>query len=156
MMSFHEMMSANLSDDVVFTSRILEAGADEVFAAFGDAKRLARWWGPEGFTNTFHEFDFREGGRWVFVMHAPNGSDFANECVFREIRPGARIVIEHVVKPRYLLTVLLEEEAGGTCLSWHQKFESESVAAAMRKLAETANEQVLDRLEAVLADREFS
>ena len=29
-----------------------------------DPARIARWWGPAGFTNTIHTFDFRPGGEW--------------------------------------------------------------------------------------------
>jgi uncharacterized protein YndB with AHSA1/START domain len=45
----------------------------------------AQWWGPEGFANTFAQFEFKPGGRWVFVMHGPNGANYPNESVFREI-----------------------------------------------------------------------
>ena len=30
----------------------------DVFAAFSEANRLAAWWGPDGFTNTFEQFEF--------------------------------------------------------------------------------------------------
>ena len=117
---------------------------------------LARWWGPKGFTNTFERFEFTPGGQWIFVMRAPNGADFRNESIFREIEPPSpdgRLVIEHVVKPWYRLTVALAALDGGarTRLSWAQEFESPGVAAKMRPLVEPANEQNLDRLETLLA-----
>jgi uncharacterized protein YndB with AHSA1/START domain len=87
-------------DAVVSTERVLSANPREVFAAFEQPDRLARRWGPSGFTNTFERFEFKPGGRWVFVMHGPNGARYPNESGFREIEPDARIVIEHVVKPR--------------------------------------------------------
>lgn len=133
------------------TERALSASPRQVFAAFEDPERLARWWGPAGFTNTFESFDFRPGGRWVFAMHGPNGASYPNESVFREIEPDSRIVIEHVVKPWYQLTVTLTERGGRTHLSWVQEFESAEVAGRMRGLSATANEQNLDRLESVLA-----
>ncbi|WP_437957306.1 SRPBCC domain-containing protein [Sorangium sp. So ce119] len=74
-----------------------------------------------------------------------------NESVFREIQPDTRIVIEHVVKPWYRLTVTLTPRGDQTHLAWVQEFESPEVAARMRPLSGTANEQVLDRLEALLA-----
>ncbi len=107
--------------------------------------------GPEGFTNTFERFEFEPGGRWVFTMHGPNGAAYPNESVFREIRPDARIVVEHVVKPWYGLTVTLTARGDRTHLAWVQEFESPELAARMRRLSETANEQNLDRLEALLA-----
>jgi uncharacterized protein YndB with AHSA1/START domain len=122
-----------------------------VFAAFEQPDQLARWWGPKDFTNTFEQFEFKPGGRWVFVMHGPNGANYPNESVFREIQSDTKIVIEHVVKPWYKLTVTLIALGDQTHLAWVQEFESPEVAAKMRPLRGTANEQVLDRLQALLA-----
>ena len=122
-----------------------------MFAAFEQPDRLARWWGPGGFTNTFERFEFTPGGRWVFVMHGPNGASYPNESVFREIEPDSRIVIEHVVKPWYRLTVTLTARGDETRLAWVQEFESPEVAAKMRRITDTANEQNLDRLQSLLA-----
>jgi uncharacterized protein YndB with AHSA1/START domain len=45
------------------TTREIPASPAAVFAAFQDPARLARWWGPNGFTTTFETFEFRPGGR---------------------------------------------------------------------------------------------
>jgi uncharacterized protein YndB with AHSA1/START domain len=45
-------------------SRAIPASPSAVFTAFKDPSRLARWWGPDGFTNTIHVFDFTPGGVW--------------------------------------------------------------------------------------------
>ena len=135
----------------VSTERVLSAPPRKVFAAFEQPEQLAQWWGPKGFTNTFEQFEFKLGGRWVFVMHDPNGANYLNESVFREIQPDTKIVIEHVVKPWFKLTVTLTALGDQTHLAWVQEFESPEVAAKMRSLSRTANEQVLDRLEALLA-----
>lgn len=135
----------------VRTERVLAASPRRVFAAFEQPDQLSRWWGPEGFTNIFERFEFEPGGHWVFVMHAPGGGNFPNENVFREIHPDSRLVIEHVVKPWYRLTVTLADHDGRTHLVWVQEFESPEAAARMRSLAEPANEQNLDRLQALLA-----
>lgn len=148
------MSQANAPNAAVRTERVFSASPREIFAAFEQPDRLARWWGPAGFTNTFERFEFRPGGRWVFVMHGPNGADYPNESVFREIEPDTRIVIEHVVKPWYLLTVTLAVRGDETHLAWVQEFESPELAARMRRLGETANEQNLDRLQSLLAGEE--
>jgi uncharacterized protein YndB with AHSA1/START domain len=135
----------------VSTERVFSSDPRTVFAAFEHPDRLARWWGPSGFTNTFEQFEFTPGGRWVFVMRGPNGTSYPNESVFREIEPDTRIVIEHVVKPWYRLTVTLAPRGNETHLSWVQEFESPEMAAKMRRLSETANEQNLDRLHELLA-----
>ncbi len=135
------------------TERLLAATPSQVFAAFSEPERLARWWGPKGFTNTFSRFDFTPGGRWVFVMHAPDGASFPNESVFREITPDTRIVIEHVVTPWFRLTITLAPQDGRTRLIWVQEFESAEFAARMRAFVTSANEQNLDRLESLLAEK---
>jgi uncharacterized protein YndB with AHSA1/START domain len=140
----------------VSTERVFSASPRKVFAAFEKPDQLARWWGPDGFTNTFEQFEFKPGGRWTFVMHGPNGANFANESIFGEIEPDARIVVEHVVKPWFKLTVTLTPrrdaaQSEQTHLAWVQEFESPEVAATMRTLCGTANEQVLDRLQGLLA-----
>jgi uncharacterized protein YndB with AHSA1/START domain len=148
------VMSVENLDRVLRTERMIGARAEKVFGAFERADLLARWWGPKGFTNTFEVFEFRPGGRWVFMMHAPNGANFHNENVFREIERERRIVLEHTVTPWFRLTVTLTpnvmEHGEATHLEWAQEFESAEMAEKVRARAATANEEVLDRLEEVV------
>jgi len=130
------------------TAREIPATAEQVFAAFSDPARLARWWGPAGFTNSFSVCEFREGGSWTYVMHGPDGKDYPNASVFAEIEALKKIVIEHVSKPKYRLAVTLEPAAKGTVVSWRQEFEKEKFAQSMAQFLTTANEQNLDRLTA--------
>src|SRR5580765_2529795 len=96
------------------TTRVLDAPRERVFRAFSEAEHLAQWWGPQGFTNTFHEFDLRAGASWRYVMHGPNGADYPNESVGVEVVKPERIVLEHVSGPRFRLTITLTAEAGRT------------------------------------------
>jgi uncharacterized protein YndB with AHSA1/START domain len=131
------------------TSREIPADPARVFAAFTDPARLAAWWGPAGFTNTFETCEFRTGGRWRFVMHGPDGKGYRNESTFREIEPGKRVVIEHVSHPHYVLAIDLEPTAsGGTRVHWEQTFENPKAEAGLAPIVVPANEQNLDRLSA--------
>lgn len=132
-------------------ARTFAATPDAVFAAIADPARLARWWGPAGHTNTFHTFEFREGGRWIFTMHGPDGTDYPNESAFLEIVPGALVRIQHVNLPRFTLTITLTPVEGGTDLLWVGVFENAAFAESLRDFLETADEQNLDRLEAEVA-----
>lgn len=145
------MSQANNPSAAVRSERLLAASPRAIFAAFEQAERLARWWGPSGFTNTFEQFEFKPGGRWVFVMHGPNGVDYPNESVFREIMPDSKIEIEHVVEPWFRLTVTLTARNDKTHLAWLQEFESPEVAAKIRHIVEPSNEQNLDRLQSLIA-----
>ena len=135
----------------ISTERVISASPREVFAAFEQPDLLAQWWGPNGFTNTFQEFEFKPGGRWIFVMHGPNNTNYSNESVFREIVPDSKIVIEHIVEPWFKLIVSLTARGNKTHLTWVQEFESPGIAAKMKRLSVTANEQNLDRLQSILA-----
>ena len=130
------------------TSRRIPASTEAVFRAFADSARLARWWGPAGFTNTIHSIELATGGRWKYTMHGPDGTDYPNESVFEEVVPDAKVVIRHVSKPRYELTITLTRGEGGTNVSWIQVFEDPRFVPAMRHVIEPANEQNLDRLAA--------
>ena len=137
---------------MVFRShRVLPHTPEQVFTAFATPELLARWWGPDGFTNTFEVFEFRAGGRWKYVMHGPKNAQFQNESVFLEVDAPSTVVIKHVCKPYYVLRVTLEACPGGTAIDWAQEFEDPAVAERIRHIVEPANEQNLNRLEAVLA-----
>lgn len=130
------------------TSREIAASPDEIFAAFSDPERLARWWGPAGFTNTFAVCEFKPGGRWSYVMHGPNGGNYRNESVFAEVDPPRKVVVQHVSEPKYRLTIMLAPSAEGTTVSWSQAFEKADVARRIQHIVVPANEQNLDRLSA--------
>jgi len=138
------------AERVVKTSRLLRALPEAVLDAWTDPARLARWWGPAGFSNTFEVFEPRAGGLWKFVMHGPDGKDYPNESVFTELS-ASRVALHHRVAPVFDLEVALAPEAGGTRLGWVQRFETMEVQGALRAFLEQANEQNLDRLEAELA-----
>ncbi len=126
--------------------RDIPAPPTSVFSAIQDPARLARWWGPDGFTNTFHTFEFRQGGSWLFTMHGPDGVDYPNQSEFLDIVPNALVRIKHVNLPHFELSISLESNAIGTLVSWVGVFENHEFAENMRPFLETANEQNLNRL----------
>jgi uncharacterized protein YndB with AHSA1/START domain len=130
------------------TSREIPAPVGQVFAAFSQPERLARWWGPAGFTNTFATCEFKTGGRWSFTMHAPNGAHYPNESVFTEIAAPNKVVVRHVSEPKFDLTIVLTASGRGTLVYWSQAFADAEVAGRVRHIVIPANEQNLDRLTA--------
>ena len=139
------------ADRTLLTRRRLAASREQVFRAFAEADRLARWWGPAGFTNHFALCDFRPGGHWKHEMEAPDGRRYPNEAVFAAINPPGCIVIRHVSAPGFTLTVTLTEQDGGTEIEWRQAFDSAEVCRQLAAVCVPANEQNLDRLQAELA-----
>lgn len=130
------------------TSRLFAAPVEDVFAAFATPERLARWWGPDGFSNTFDTFEFKVGGAWRFTMHGPDGANYPNESTFRAIEPNREVVIQHLSQPHFTLSIRLASTSAGTLVHWEQAFESADVAAAVKHIVEPANEQNLSRWQA--------
>lgn len=135
------------------TSRDIPATTEQVFAAISDPERLARWWGPAGFTNTFHVCDFRSGGTWSFVMQGPDGSHYPNESVFEQVQAPQTVVVRHVSEPTFRLSIALTPSATGTLVSWQQAFDHDEVARRVEHIVVPANEQNLDRLSAEVLRR---
>jgi len=83
------------SDREITLSRLFHAPRELVWKAWTDPELVVRWWGPRGFTTTIETMDFRVGGVWKHVMHGPDGKNFPNKSIFREIVPLERIVYSH-------------------------------------------------------------
>jgi uncharacterized protein YndB with AHSA1/START domain len=136
----------------ILSQRVLDWPPAQVFEAYARPERLARWWGPEGFRNSFHAFDFQPGGHWRFTMHGPDGTDYANHNIFHEIRAAERLVIEHTGVPHFFATVSFEAEgAGRTRVVFRMRFDSAAERDRVAVYAVPANEQNFDRLQAELA-----
>ncbi len=129
--------------------RTLPFPPEAVFAAFTDPARLARWWGPKGFTNEFRTCDIEPGGAWNFDMVGPDGTRYNNESRFIAIEPPHRIVVEHLREVHYfLLTVALSPRDYGTYLEWEMDFRDPGEAEKVLAYVPRCNEEVFDRLEA--------
>ena len=129
-------------------SRLIPTSAAEVYAALSDPDRVARWWGPEAFTNTIHDFQFRPGGRWLLTMHGPDGRDYPNESRFTRIIPDRMVEIEHLSGHHFLLRIELQEQGQGTRVVWQQTFDTAEHSGRIAAFVATANEQNLERLAA--------
>lgn len=141
-----------IKDRTLHTSRNLQFTPKQIYAAFASAELLALWWGPEGFSSTFEIFEFIEGGRWKFMMHGPDGSNYPNISFFEELVPDSKIVIHHDCPPNFKLTVQLTPVSEGTHLNWDQVFDDAETAQAVKQRVGSANEQNIDRLTQVLSE----
>ena len=121
------------TDREITATRIFDAPRELVFEAWTDPKHIAQWWGPNGFTNTIHSMDVRPGGEWDFIMHGPDGTDYKNRIVYREVVRPSRLVYDHVSGPLFHATVTFEEVGEKTKLTVQMLFES---AELRNKVAE--------------------
>jgi uncharacterized protein YndB with AHSA1/START domain len=124
----------------------IAASPARVFAAMSDPTRIARWWGPDGFTSTIHRFDFRPGGTWLLTMHGPDGKDYANESRFMRLAPGEIFEIEHLSGHHFTLSIELRPSGEGTQVHWRQTFDTVEHYEGIAEFVAAANEQNLQRL----------
>lgn len=94
----------------IVASRVFDAPRDLVFKMWTDREHAGKWWGPKGFRTTIHEMDVRPGGVWQFVMHGPDGTDYNNKIIYREIVRPERLVYSHVSGPTFDSTVTFTAE----------------------------------------------
>ena len=138
-------------DRTIVTSRIMNASQELVFKAWSDPAHLKNWWGPKGFTNTFSEFDFREGGKWVFVMHGPDKGNYPNESVFVKIQRLGFLALDHISAPEFQVQATFKKMADDqTEVIFKQVFKTAEECNKLRSFVTGKNEENMDRLEAEL------
>jgi uncharacterized protein YndB with AHSA1/START domain len=137
-------------------NRVLPAPPDAVFAAFSDAKLLAKWWGPEGFTAPSLEFDPRVGENYRIEMQPPEGESFSLTGEFREVDPPRRLAFTFIWDPpnpddvETLVALAFRDRDGSTEVALTQgPFKTEERVALHRD----GWTDTLDKLERVLADQ---
>ncbi|MGE0331639.1 MAG: SRPBCC domain-containing protein [Ramlibacter sp.] len=133
---------------------LIAAAPAAVFAAMSDPVRVARWWGPAGFTSTIHEFDFKPGGRWLLTLHGPDGTDYANESRFVRVQPPGVWEIEHLSGHHFVLTIELAPSGNATRVHWRQTFDTAEHYEPLAGFLATANQQNLERLAAEVQSQE--
>lgn len=116
-------MENNTKDRELLITRTLNAPIELVWEAFTNPEHVANWWGPNGFTNTIYTMDLRPGGLWELVMHGPDGTDYKNKSIYKEIVVNKKIVFNHF-NPDFTTTIEFEEQGEQTHLRWHMLFNS--------------------------------
>lgn len=78
----------------VVVSRLIDAPRERVFDAWIDPAKLARWWGPNGFSNPRCEIDPRPGGKiHIDMIREADGRAFPLEGEVEEVEAPSRIVL---------------------------------------------------------------
>jgi uncharacterized protein YndB with AHSA1/START domain len=139
-------------DRTVVSRREIAAPRDVVFQAIADPQRFARWWGPEGFTNTVHEFDLRPGGVLKYTMHGPDGANYDMERRVVELVSPSRVVLDNPdPSHRFIMTQTLADRGETTFVTWRMRFDSAQEYDRVAPFIVPANEQNFDRLAAEVA-----
>lgn len=145
------------SDREIRINRLFDAPRAQVFQAWTKPEHVMHWWGPTGFTTTIQEMQVTAGGVWRFIMHGPDGRDYPNRIVFREIVINERLVYdqcEDVPEPtiQFEVTVHFSDEAGKTRLDLCMRLATAAMyARVVREFgAIEGAQQHLERLAAYL------
>ena len=130
--------------------RRLKAPPEAVFAAWTDPKKIARWFGPGTYEPVRVEADLRVGGKYNFVMRAPDGEEHDIRGLYREVVPNEKLVFSWAWKStperESLVTVTFKPDGDGTIMTLlHEHFFDEA-ARDRHQFGWTGS---LDKLEAL-------
>lgn len=142
-------------DNQIVSTRLFDVSPEQLFQAWTNPDTLAQWWGPAGFSNTFHQFECKPGGQWNFTMHGPDGKDYHNQCIFIAVTPPLQLIWRHLSQPEFYVIANFEKELGQTRAVFKMIFNCAETCEKVKKYAVSANEENFDRLETQL-ERIFS
>lgn len=90
-------MDPNGTKRKITFERVFKASPEKVWQAWTDPEMVKKWWGPEGFTSPSAKSDLRVGGKYVYAMHGPVGTQFDKDMYsggeFVEIVPHEKLVV---------------------------------------------------------------
>ena len=149
-----ENKKSSTHDRELIISRTLNAPVELVWEVWTNPEHLVNWWDPNGFTNTITKMDMVPGGEWDLVMHGPDGTDYKNKSVFKEIIPNKKIVYEHI-SPSFIATINFEEQGKQTLINWHMLFETaeEFIQVVKTFKADEGLKQNIEKLNVYLEER---
>jgi uncharacterized protein YndB with AHSA1/START domain len=123
--------------------RVYDAPVKLVWEAWTDPEQVGKWWGPRGFTLTTRSKDLRPGGKWLYTMHGPDGTDYPNITTYHEVVKYERLVYDHGANEErdklFTVTVTFREEKGKTTMHMTMTLPSPEEAAAAKQFIRDAN-----------------
>jgi uncharacterized protein YndB with AHSA1/START domain len=151
MTDFSLIPEINLNREII-TTRDVDFPVDTVFESFVNPDHLKNWWGPAGFTNTFHEFNPVPYGSWKFTMHGPDGKNYGNESMFIVVQKPDCIIIDHINAPEFRAVFQFESlTQNTTSIHWRMIFKTEQLFNALGDFVKGKNVENMDRLERELS-----
>lgn len=88
---------SDINSSGITIERIFDAPRELVWKAWTDPEMVKKWWGPEGFSAPSVKIDLRVGGKYIFAMHGPAGSEWDRDMysagIYKEIIPNEKLVV---------------------------------------------------------------
>jgi uncharacterized protein YndB with AHSA1/START domain len=159
---------ADQNSKTLVIERVFDAPVEKVWRAWTETEMIKKWWGPKGFTAPEIKLDLRVGGKYLFCMRGPAGTEWDKDMwttgEYKEVVPMKKIVSTdnfadkdgNVVSakaygmnhdfPELLLTITFEEQDGKTKLTLRH----EGFPAGDEVGAEQGWNQSLDKLAKVV------
>jgi uncharacterized protein YndB with AHSA1/START domain len=73
-------------NNTVNVKREFPASLEQVWEAWTNDEILDKWWAPKPWKAETKEFDFKEGGEWLYAMVGPKNEKHWSKAEFKKIR----------------------------------------------------------------------
>jgi len=118
--------------------RRFNASPAKVFAAWTDPEKVKHWMGPGEVKVLVTECDPRKGGRYRWLMQAPDGEQHDVSGVYREFIPNEKLVFTWAWKTtperESLVTLTFKPDGDGTLFTMlHEQFFDETARDSHNK-----------------------
>ncbi len=114
------------------TSLLLNAPVELVWEVWTKPEHIKHWRGPNGFTNTITKMEAEADGEWISTMHGPDGKNYPNRTIFREVVRHKKIVHEHF-DPNFIAIIEFEKQGDKTLLHWYKLYETKELFEMVEK-----------------------
>src|SRR3984957_12289866 len=118
------VISNDTSNRELSGSRLLNAPRELVWKVWTEPEHIAKWWGPNGFTNTIDKMEIKPGGIWDLGSQGPDGVDYKNKSEFVETGKPETLSLSHLTGPKFTATITFTEQGNKTLLQWTMLFDS--------------------------------
>ncbi|MDE2383604.1 MAG: SRPBCC domain-containing protein [Alphaproteobacteria bacterium] len=141
----------------IISTRLIAAPRELVWKVLTSPEHLKHFWGPDGFTNSYRQFDLKVGGQALFTMHGPDGTDYPNRFIFLDVKPPQLLRFEHdggedgAPGHRFLNEIELRDEAGKTRMEMRLTTADIATRDQLATFAVEGGLQNLDRVAAYVA-----
>ena len=78
-------ISVEKAESEIIINRIFDAPRELVWKTWTEPEHIRHWWGLKDFTAPFCQIEFRVGGVYLFCMRSPEGREYWNTGIYREI-----------------------------------------------------------------------
>jgi len=107
--------------------RRFDAPPAKIFSVWTDPEKVKRWMGPGAVEMLSAQNDARTGGRYRWVMRAPNGEEHDVSGVYREVIPNEKLVFtwawKSTLERESLVTLTFKDDGGCTFMTLtHEQF----------------------------------